>query len=157
LNNDGSHEVLIFISQAAPVEALQRLTKELFSVVVTESIVIFDTLPCSTYLAGVRHQVPSVRRICTSVAREDNAALPAYLEAPVIVDRLAAAVLQYAQLRNMKAVAYISLEDDLYLETATIIAFEPCLKHHTVHPPSNTSYSALLKKVVSHRPNTLFA
>lgn len=151
-----SHDVLIFVSQAAPLEALQRLTQSLFSVVEADQVVIFDTLPHTTYLAGVRHEVPTVRRICTEAAREASAGLPPYLEAPVLVEQLSAAVLQYRQLRNQKAVAFLSLENALYLETPTIIAFEPCLKHYTTHPPSQTAYNALLKKVVSHRPNSLF-
>ena len=151
------HDTLIFVSQVSTPESLSRLANRLFEVVEADNIVVFDTIPSTTYLAGVRHEIPAVRRICSSLAHSDDPKLPPFLESPVLIEGVTAAVIQYAQVHNLKAVAYISLEDLLYLETPTIVAWESCLKHHTTHPPSSTPYSTLLKKVVTHRPNSLFA
>lgn len=148
---------LIFVSQISTPESLNLISKALFNIVDAESTIIFDTLPSSTYLAGVRHAVPTIRRICSSDALSDDKALPPFLESPVLIEGLTAAIIQYAQYHKKKAVAYISLEDILYLEPPTIIAWEPCLKFHVSHPASSTAYATLLKKVVTHRPNSLFA
>jgi hypothetical protein len=157
---DGSsngQEVLIFISQVSTPESLNRLANALYSVVEAEETIIFDTIPSTSYLAGERFPVPTVRRLCTSSAHSSTTDLPPFLESPVLIEGVTAAIVQHCQLRKQKAIVYISLEDNMFLESPTIIAWESCLKHHIPIPTSSTSYNTLLKKVVSHRPNSLFA
>lgn len=155
---NGEEEVLVFVSQVSTPESLNRLVKCLYDVVSeVETTIVFDTIPSSTYLAGTRFSVPTVRLLATRSANTQLSGLPHFLEAPVLIEGVTAGVIQYCQLRKKAAYAYISLEDDLYLEAPTIIAWEPYLKLHVTHPTSSTSYNALLKKVVTHRPNSLFA
>jgi len=156
-NASEGEDVLILVSQASTPESLNRLVNCLYSIVTgVETTVIFDTIPSSTYLAGERQSVPCVRLLATASANTQLSGLPRFLEAPVLIEGVTAAILQYCQLRKKAAYAYISLEDDLYLEAPTIIAWEPFLKLHVAHPTSSTPYNALLKMVVTHRPNSLF-
>lgn len=155
-DSNGSVEALIFVSQASSFEGLPRLVKSLFSAVSADETFIFDTLPASTYLAGVRQPVPTLRALKTSHA--SNAPQSPFLESPALVEDFTAAVLQYCQVHSLAATAYISLEDDLYLESATVKAFVPIVKSITTTDSSKAvDIESLLKKVVSRRPNPLFA
>lgn len=153
---NGSSEVLVFISQASTFESLPRLMRSLFSTVVADETFIFDTLPASTYLAGVRQSVPTVRCLNSSAASHTPQA--PFLESPALVEGTTAAALQYCHIHSLAATAYISLEDDLYLESVTVKALIPILKSITSIDTSKiVDIESLLKKVVTRRPNPLFA
>lgn len=81
-NTSDELATLIFVSQFSTPESLNLISKALFNIVDAENTIIFDTIPSSTYLAGVRLSVPAIRRICSSAAHSDDSTLPPFLESP---------------------------------------------------------------------------
>lgn len=82
-----------------------------------------------------------------------------FLETPALIVDLTASILQHCQIHGLKATAYISLEDSLFLEVVTVEAWYPLLKSISSSlPVSETpAFDALLKKVTSRRLNSVFS
>eukprot|EP00026_Physarum_polycephalum_P015007 Phypoly_transcript_15584.p1 GENE.Phypoly_transcript_15584~~Phypoly_transcript_15584.p1 ORF type:complete len:250 (+),score=21.16 Phypoly_transcript_15584:144-893(+) len=113
--------------------------KTLFSAIIPQQVFVFDALLSSFYRAPNRPSPPLLRKLQTSSFKHSYD-VP-FLESPNMVEKISAAVLSYCEVRQIPAVAFVSLQDTLFVTSTTIGAFEKILRAapFSISPPSDLS------------------
>jgi len=115
--------------------------KTLFAAIIPQQVYVFDAILSSFYRVPNPASPPLLRKLQTSSFKHPND-VP-FLESPNMVEKISAAILSYCEVRQVPAIAFVSLQDTLFVTSTTLGAFEKVLREapFSLSPPPNLSKS----------------
>jgi len=155
--------VLVICNYQVSAERAFDWNNSLFQHLQAERVLVFDSLLDSKYIPNEAFEVrpPFLRQLVTRIQRKhqesQNKEPCPYLEAPNLIEKVPAAIIQYCERRNLDASVFLSWEDSRLLEVATLEAFETILHYYGVNsqvPSSASKYKQLVERI--GRSNPLF-
>jgi len=166
---------LVLCQLNVPLSCLYKFVKVLFAKITPATVLILDTIKSSTIrqvLPSSEISLPLVRLLRSDKVTETLSTICPYLESPLIIEKLTAALMTHCQIYKIPAISLLSLEEQTVIGPATLYGFEeilhrisqnslPSLKEFTtfgkrVHTNKGGIYTSLLLSIKSNKHSTLF-